>query len=142
MTAPEGTNLEQAKVILQRHRIEKLPVVDSKGRLRGLITIKDIEKARAFPRASKDARGRLVVGAAVGVSEGNRQRTEALVGAGCDVLVVDTAHGHSKNVLDMVRWVSSTFSDVVVVGGNVATAEGTEALIDAGADVVKVGIGP
>ena len=142
VTAPEGTNLEQAKVILQRHRIEKLPVVDSKGRLRGLITIKDIEKARAFPRASKDARGRLVVGAAVGVSEGNRQRTEALVGAGCDVLVVDTAHGHSKNVLDMVRWVSSTFSDVVVVGGNVATAEGTEALIDAGADVVKVGIGP
>ena len=142
VTAPEGTNLEQAKVILQRHRIEKLPVVDSKGRLRGLITIKDIEKARAFPRASKVARGRLVVGAAVGVSEGNRQRTEALVGAGCDVLVVDTAHGHSKNVLDMVRWVSSTFSDVVVVGGNVATAEGTEALIDAGADVVKVGIGP
>jgi IMP dehydrogenase len=142
VTAPEGTTLEQAKVILQKHRIEKVPVVDNKGRLKGLITIKDIEKARAFPFSSKDLRGRLVVGAAVGVGEDSKRRTEALVAAGCDVLVVDTAHGHSKNVLDMVKWVSQTFKDAIVVGGNVATAEGTEALIDAGADVVKVGIGP
>ena len=142
VTAPEGTTLEQAKGILQKHRIEKLPVVDSRGRLKGLITIKDIEKARAFPSASKDARGRLIVGAAVGVSDGNRERAEAIIGAGCDVLVVDTAHGHSKNVLDMVKWASSTFKDVIIVGGNVATADGTTALIEAGADVVKVGIGP
>jgi IMP dehydrogenase len=142
VTAPEGTTLEQAKVILQKHRIEKVPVVDAQGRLRGLITIKDIEKARAFPHASKDRRGRLLVGAAVGVGEDSKRRAEALVGAGCDVLVVDTAHGHSKNVLDMVRWTTQTFKDVIVVGGNVATAEGTEALIEHGADVVKVGIGP
>ncbi len=142
VTAPEGTTLEQAKVILQKHRIEKLPVVDREGRLRGLITIKDIEKARAFPHASKDKRGRLVVGAAVGVGEDSKLRAEALVGAGCDVLVVDTAHGHSKNVLEMVKWASGQFKDVIVVGGNVATAEGTEALIENGAEVVKVGIGP
>jgi len=142
VTAPEGTTLEQAKVILQKHRIEKLPVVDNQGRLRGLITIKDIEKARAFPHASKDRRGRLLVGAAVGVGEDSKRRAEALVGAGCDVLVVDTAHGHSKNVLDMVKWTSQQFKDVIIVGGNVATGEGTEALIENGADVVKVGIGP
>jgi len=142
VTAPEGTTLEQAKGILQKHRIEKLPVVDAQGRLRGLITIKDIEKARAFPHASKDRRGRLLVGAAVGVGEDSKRRAEGLVAAGCDVLVVDTAHGHSKNVLDMVRWTTQSFKDVIVVGGNVATAEGTEALIEHGADVVKVGIGP
>src|SRR3984957_6188335 len=102
VTAPEGTTLEQAKGILQKHRIEKLPVVDNTGRLKGLITIKDIEKARAFPNASKDARGRLIVGAAIGVSDGNKERAQALIASGCDVLVVDTAHGHSKNVLEMV----------------------------------------
>lgn len=142
VTAPEGTSLDQAKVILQKHRIEKLPVVDSSGRLKGLITIKDIEKARAFPNASKDKRGRLLVGAAIGVDATSQKRAEALVGAGCDVLVVDTAHGHSKNVLDQVRWAAKKFKDVIIIGGNVATPEGTEALIDAGADVVKVGIGP
>jgi IMP dehydrogenase len=142
VTAPEGTTLEQARGILQKYRIEKLPVVDDKGRLKGLITIKDIEKARAFPNATKDTHGRLIAGAAVGVGEGSRERTEALIEAGCDVLVIDTAHGHSKNVLEMVKWAANKFKDAIIVGGNVATAEGTEALIDAGADVVKVGIGP
>jgi IMP dehydrogenase len=142
VTAPEGTTLEQAKVILQKHRIEKVPVVDTQGRLKGLITIKDIEKARAFPNASKDKRGRLVVGAAMGVGEDSKRRSQALVTAGCDVLVIDTAHGHSKNVIEMVKWAVSSFKDTIIVGGNVATADGTSALIDAGADVVKVGIGP
>lgn len=142
VTAPEGTNLEQAKGILQQHRIEKLPVVDAKGKLKGLITIKDIEKARAFPTASKDGRGRLIVGAAVGVGDGSRERSQALVAAGCDVLVIDTAHGHSKNVLSMVEWARKEFPDTIVVGGNVATADATEALFKVGADVVKVGIGP
>jgi len=142
VTAPEGTNLEQAKGILQKHRIEKLPVVDAKGRLKGLITIKDIEKARAFPFASKDKHGRLIVGAAVGIGADGHDRAQALVEAGCDVLVVDTAHGHSKNVLEMIRWCGSQFKDTILVGGNVATAEATEGLIEAGAEVVKVGIGP
>ncbi len=142
VTAPEGTSLEQAKVILQKHKIEKLPVVDKNGVLKGLITIKDIEKARAFPHATKDLRGRLIAGAAIGVDHSSRERAEALVAAGCDVLVIDTAHGHSKNVLEQVKWARGYFKDVVLVGGNVATADGTEALIDAGADVVKVGIGP
>ncbi|MCX7979068.1 MAG: IMP dehydrogenase [Bdellovibrionaceae bacterium] len=142
ITAREGTTLEQAKLILQKHRIEKLPVVDERGRLKGLITIKDIEKAQAYPQASKDSRGRLMVGAAVGVGPDAQDRAQALLDAQVDVIVVDTAHGHSKNVLEMVRWVRSLSADLIVVAGNVVTEEGTEALIRAGADVVKVGIGP
>ncbi|MBK9293930.1 MAG: IMP dehydrogenase [Oligoflexia bacterium] len=142
ITAPEGTSLEQAKVTLQKHRIEKLPVVNAKGELKGLITIKDIEKARAFPNASKDKRGRLLVGAAIGVDKKSGERAEALISAGCDVLVIDTAHGHSKNVLEQIKWVSHHFKDVAIVSGNVATAEATQSLIEAGSDVVKVGIGP
>ncbi|MCC6277412.1 MAG: IMP dehydrogenase [Oligoflexia bacterium] len=142
VTAPEGTTLENAKGILQKHRIEKLPIVDSAGRLKGLITIKDIEKARAFPHASKDHRGRLIVGAALGIAGESRDRAESLAAAGVDVLVVDTAHGHSKNVLEMIKWCRSKFKDIILVGGNVATGEATQALIDSGADVVKVGIGP
>lgn len=142
ITTREGTTLEQAKAILQKHRIEKLPVVDGQNRLKGLITIKDIEKAEAFPLASKDRRGRLLVGAAVGVAEGARERAEALVAAGADVIVVDTAHGHSKNVLTMVEFLSQHFKDTVVVAGNVVTEEATKTLFQKGADVVKVGVGP
>lgn len=142
ITAEVGTTLEQAKEILQRYRIEKLPVVDKQKKLKGLITIKDIEKAKAYPNATKDSHGRLMVGAAVGVDQVSRERVEALTAAGVDVIVVDTAHGHSKNVLTMVNWVSSKFKDVIVVAGNVVTAEATEALIQEGADVVKVGVGP
>jgi IMP dehydrogenase len=142
ITAEVGTTLEQAKQILQRHRIEKLPVVDKKGKLKGLITIKDIEKAQAFPAATKDTHGRLIVGAAVGVDAVSRERVQALAAAGVDIVVVDTAHGHSKNVLSMVSWVSENFKDVVIVAGNVVTAEATEALMQKGADVVKVGVGP
>lgn len=142
VTAEVGTTLEQAKQILQRHRIEKLPVVDKKGKLKGLITIKDIEKAQAYPLATKDSHGRLMVGAAVGIDQTSRERVQALAAAGVDVVCVDTAHGHSKNVLSMVNWVASNFKDLIVVAGNVVTAEATEALIKQGADVVKVGIGP
>lgn len=142
VTAGEGTTLDQAKKILQKHRIEKLPVIDKEGRLKGLITIKDIEKAEAFPQATKDSKGRLVAGAAVGVGADSRDRVAALVAAGADVLCIDTAHGHSKNVLQMVKDVRSQHKDLIIVGGNVVTAEGTEALINAGADVVKVGVGP
>lgn len=142
VTAEVGTTLDKAKEILQRHRIEKLPIVDKEGRLKGLITIKDIEKAKEYPLATKDAHGRLVVGAAVGIDQTSRERVQALVAAGCDVICVDTAHGHSKNVLEMVEWVSKSFKDTVVVAGNVVTADATIALMDRGADVVKVGIGP
>lgn len=142
VTAEVGTTLEKAKEILQRHRIEKLPIVDKEGRLKGLITIKDIEKAKEYPLATKDSQGRLVAGAAVGIDATSRERVQALVAAGCDVICVDTAHGHSKNVLEMVEWVSKNFKDAVVVAGNVVTAEATEALISRGAEVVKVGIGP
>lgn len=142
ITAEVGTTLEQAKLILQRHRIEKLPVVDKTGKLKGLITIKDIEKAQAYPMATKDALGRLMVGAAVGIDQVSRERVEALAQAGVDVICVDTAHGHSKNVLSMVEWVANRFKDIIVVAGNVVTAEATEALISKGAEVVKVGIGP
>lgn len=142
VTAPVGTTLAQAKTILQKHRIEKLPVVDSAKKLKGLITIKDIEKAENFPKATKDSRGRLVVGAAIGVDGQGGNRAAALVGAGVDVLCIDTAHGHSKNVVEMVRWVRDNFKDVIIIAGNVVTKDGTEALIDAGADVVKVGVGP
>ncbi|WP_413581480.1 IMP dehydrogenase [Bdellovibrio sp. HCB288] len=142
VTAKMGTTLDEAKKILQKHRIEKLPVVDAKGKLKGLITIKDIEKARNYPQATKDNHGRLFVGAAIGVGTDSAERAEALVAAGVDVLCVDTAHGHSKNVVDMVKHVSKKFKDVIVVAGNVVTADGTKALIEAGADVVKVGVGP
>jgi len=142
VTATVGTTLEQARKILQKHRIEKLPIVDKNGMLKGLITIKDIEKAQTFPRATKDSRGRLFVGAAVGVDAKAFERVEALVAAHADVIVVDTAHGHSKNVLDMVQRVSKTFKDVIIMAGNVVTKEGTLALMEAGADVVKVGVGP
>lgn len=142
VTAKMGTTLEEAKKILQKHRIEKLPVVDSKGKLKGLITIKDIEKAKNYPQATKDEHGRLFVGAGVGVGADSRDRADALVAAGADVLCVDTAHGHSKNVLEMVKYISQKHKDVIVVAGNVVTAEGTQALLDAGAEVVKVGVGP
>ncbi len=142
VTAPVGTTLEQAKAILHQHRIEKLPVVDQKGNLKGLITIKDIEKAQTFPQATKDSHGRLLAGAAVGVDSTSRERVEALVAQGVDVVCVDTAHGHSKNVLEMVRWISEKFKDVVIVAGNVVTEDATLDLMSAGADVVKVGVGP
>jgi IMP dehydrogenase len=142
VTAPVGTTLTQAKVLLQKHRIEKLPVADGNGMLKGLITIKDIEKAQTFPQATKDKHGRLLVAAAIGVDSTSRERAQALVGAGVDVLCVDTAHGHSKNVIEMVSWAHKNFKDTVIVGGNVVTADATEQLIQAGCDVVKVGVGP
>ena len=141
VTAPVGTSLEQAREILHRNKIEKLPVVDADGCLRGLITVKDIRKRIEHPDATKDARGRLRVGAAVGVGPDAVERAAALVGAGVDVLVVDTAHGHSQGVVEMVARVAGRVA-VPVVAGNVATGEAAEALIDAGADAVKVGVGP
>jgi IMP dehydrogenase len=142
ITAPEGTNLKQAEEILQNHKIEKLPIVDDKSILRGLITYKDIQKFKNFPSACKDEYGRLRVGAAVGVAPENIDRVKALVAAGVDVITVDTAHGHSKGVLDMVKLVKSMYPDLQIIAGNVATGEGALALADAGADAVKVGIGP
>ncbi len=142
VTAEEGTTLEQAQKILQKHRIEKLPVVDKNYRLKGLITIKDIEKAQAYPQATKDSHGRLLVGAAVGVGADSKDRVDALVGAKVDAVCIDTAHGHSKNVIDMVKYVAQKYKDVIIIAGNVVTGDGTKALIEAGADVVKVGVGP
>lgn len=142
ITAPVGTTLEEAKEILQAHKIEKLPLVDENFNLKGLFTIKDIEKARQYPSAAKDARGRLLVAAALGVGPETMSRARALVGAGADALVVDTAHGHSTRVLKVVEELKSAFPSVQVIAGNVATAEGTLALIKAGADAVKVGVGP
>ena len=141
VTAPVGTTLEEAEEILHRHKIEKLPVVDGDGRLCGLITVKDIQKKIEYPNATKDDRGRLRVGAAVGVGPEAVERAQALVAAGVDVLVVDTAHGHSSGVLEMVRKIKSSV-EVDVIAGNVATGEATRALLEAGADAVKVGIGP
>jgi IMP dehydrogenase len=141
VTAPIGTTLPEAEAILHRHKIEKLPVVDAEGKLRGLITVKDIQKRIEFPKATKDERGRLRVGAAVGVGPDAWERTGALVDAGVDLLVVDTAHGHSAAVPEMVRRIKSEW-DVQVIAGNVATAEATKALVDAGADAVKCGVGP
>jgi IMP dehydrogenase len=142
VTAPVGTSLEEAKEILQRHKIEKLPIVDDDYNLKGLITIKDIEKARQYPNAAKDSHGRLRVAAAVGTGADTMERVEALVKAGVDAIVVDTAHGHSKGVLDTVRSIKGKYPDVDLIAGNVATKEATEALIKAGADAIKVGIGP
>ncbi len=141
-TVPVGTTLEEAKGILHKYKIEKLPVVDENGYLKGLITIKDIEKKEKYPNACKDDLGRLMVGAAIGVGEEAVRRAEALIEAGADVIVIDTAHGHSKGVISMVEKIKGLFPDVDVIAGNVATAEATEALIKAGADAVKVGIGP
>jgi IMP dehydrogenase len=141
VTAPVGTTLEEAESILHCHKIEKLPVVDAEGRLRGLITVKDITKRIEFPQATKDERGRLRVGAAVGVGPDARERARALVEGGVDVLVVDTAHGHSASVPEMVEWVKSEL-DVETIAGNVATAAATQALIDSGADAIKAGVGP
>lgn len=142
VTAPEGTTLEGAKAILARHKVEKLPLVDEHFRLRGLITIKDIEKARKFPQAAKDSNGRLLVAAAVGPGPEHLPRVEALVAARVDVVVVDTAHGHSQGVLEHVRRIRETFPDVEIIAGNIATYEGALALIEAGVDAVKVGVGP
>jgi len=142
ITAPLGTTLLQAEEILQNHKIEKLPVVDKDGNLCGLITFKDIQKFKNFPNACKDEYGRLRVGAAVGVAAENIDRVKALVSAGVDVITVDTAHGHSKGVIDMVKLVKEMYPGLQVIAGNVATAEGAIALADAGADAVKVGIGP
>jgi IMP dehydrogenase len=141
VTAPVGTTLEEAREILHRHKIEKLPVVDADGRLRGLITVKDIQKRIEFPLATKDERGRLRVAAAVGVGPDAVERAEALAGAGVDVLVLDTAHGHSAGVLEMARKLKSRL-DVELIVGNVATAEAAEALVDVGADAIKCGVGP
>ena len=142
VTTSQGTTLEEAKSILQKHRIEKLLVVNDSMELKGLITIKDIEKSTSHPHSSKDSRGRLLVGAAVGTDDISRQRVQVLIEKNVDVLVVDTAHGHSKNVLEMVEWVRKEFPDGVLVAGNVVTAPGCEALYEKGADVVKVGVGP
>ncbi|MBO8126804.1 MAG: IMP dehydrogenase [Firmicutes bacterium] len=142
ITAPVNTSLDEAKRILSQHRIEKLPLVDEENHLKGLITIKDIEKAKKYPLAAKDSKGRLRVAAAVGVGEDMLDRVAALVDAGVDAIVVDTAHGHSVHVLRAVAKIKENYPDVDVIGGNVATAEGTRDLIAAGADCVKVGIGP
>ncbi len=141
ITTRSGIDAEEAKALLHRHRIEKLLVVDDAGRLEGLITVKDIEKSIEYPGANKDERGRLRVGAAVGVGPDRMERVAALVEAGVDVLAVDTAHGHSYNVLRTVEEIKKLYADVEVIGGNVATREGAQALIDAGADGVKVGMG-
>ncbi len=142
VTVPPGTTLERAKELLHEHRIEKLLVVDEKGDLRGLITIKDIEKSERYPRACKDSMGRLRCGAAVGVGPDRDERVAALAEAGVDVVVVDTAHGHSRGVLEAVAELRRQYPDLPIVGGNVATGEGAEALIKAGASGVKIGVGP
>lgn len=142
ITAPRGTTLEEAKRILRKHKIEKLPLVDSERRLCGLITIKDIEKTRKYPNSAKDEKGRLLAGAAVGVGKDTIERTEALVDAGVDVLVVDTAHGHSSGVIETIKALKKRITGVDIIAGNVATADGAIALIEAGADAIKVGVGP
>jgi IMP dehydrogenase len=142
VTVPVGTTLDQAQALLHEHRIEKLPVVDKDGKLRGLITVKDIFKRRMYPNACKDEHGRLRVGAAVGASKADLERADLLVDAGADVIVVDTAHGHSQGVLDAVARVRERFPDIQLIGGNVGTVEGAEALADRGVDAVKVGVGP
>ena len=142
VTAPVGTDLEKAQEILKLHKVEKLPLVDEDGCLKGLVTIKDIQKARKYPNAAKDGHGRLLAGAAVGIAGNTMERVAALVKSHVDVIVVDTAHGHSHGVLNMVSAIKKAYPDLQLIGGNVATAGATEALIKAGADAVKVGIGP
>jgi IMP dehydrogenase len=142
ITVGEGTTLEEAKELLHKYKIEKLPVVDKGFRLRGLITMKDIEKIEKYPTASKDRMGRLRCGAAVGVGPDREERIQALIDVGCDVIVIDTAHGHSKRVIDAVKSTKSNFPDVDLIAGNIGTGEGADAVIKAGADGVKVGVGP
>ncbi|MCM3798794.1 IMP dehydrogenase [Caldibacillus thermoamylovorans] len=142
ITATVGTTIEEAGKILQKYRIEKLPLVDQSGVLKGLITIKDLEKVIEFPNAAKDEQGRLLVGAAVGITKDTMKRTEMLYKANVDVIVVDTAHGHSKGVIEVVKQIKELYPDLNLIAGNVATAEATKELFEAGADVVKVGIGP
>jgi IMP dehydrogenase len=142
VTAPVGTTMEQAMQLLRKYKIEKLPLVDENYNLKGLITIKDIEKTIKYPNSTKDKRGRLLVGAAVGIAKNTLERVQALKNAGVDVMVVDTAHGHSQGVIDMVARIKKDFPDLELIAGNVATGEGTEALIKAGADCIKIGIGP
>lgn len=142
ITAPVGTTLSEAEKILQKYKIEKLPLVDNNGVLQGLITIKDIEKVIEFPNSAKDKQGRLLVGAAVGVTADAMTRIDALVKASVDAIVLDTAHGHSQGVIDKVKEVRAKYPSLNIIAGNVATAEATKALIEAGANVVKVGIGP
>lgn len=142
ITAPEGTTLSEAQEILRKHKIEKLPIVDKDGMLKGLITIKDIEKAVRYPSSARDENGRLLAGAAIGVTADVLERVEALNSANVDVVVLDSAHGHSQNILNTLKKVKEAFPQLQVVAGNVATAEATQALIEAGADAVKVGIGP
>ncbi len=142
VTAPVGTTLEEAQRILGKHRIEKLPLVDENGYLKGLITIKDIEKSIQYPNSARDKNGRLLVGAAVGTAANTMERVAALVEAKVDIVAVDTAHGHSHKVIEQVKAIKKVYPDLPLIAGNVATAAATEALIDAGADVIKVGIGP
>jgi IMP dehydrogenase len=142
VTSPVGTTLDDAEKLLQQYKIEKLPLVDDHGVLKGLITIKDIEKVIEFPNAAKDDQGRLIVGAAVGVTKDGMRRVDKLVESGVDIIVIDTAHGHSKGVIDQVQAVRKAYPDLNIVAGNVATGEATKALIEAGANIVKVGIGP
>lgn len=142
ITAPEGTTLEEAEEILQHHRIEKLPVVDGSNKLCGLITFKDIQKKKNFPQACKDSHGRLRVGAAVGVTADTMDRIDALIASGVDAVFVDTAHGHSRGVLDTVKKIRTTYKDLQIIGGNIATESAAKALVEAGVNAVKVGIGP
>ena len=142
MTVPEGTTPEQAKALLNKHKLERLLVINEAFELRGLITVKDITKQLNFPNAARDDAGKLRVGAAVGVGDGTEERVAALAAAGVDAIVVDTAHGHSKGVIERVRWVKQNYPHIQVVGGNIATGSAALALVEAGADAVKVGIGP
>jgi len=142
VTVPEGTTPEQAKALLNKHKLERLLVINEAFELRGLITVKDITKQLNFPNAARDDAGKLRVGAAVGVGDGTEERVAALAAAGVDAIVVDTAHGHSKGVIERVRWVKQNYPHIQVVGGNIATGSAALALVEAGADAVKVGIGP
>ncbi|HAP01640.1 MAG TPA: IMP dehydrogenase [Bacteroidetes bacterium] len=142
ITAPEGTDMKKAEDILQNYKVEKLPVINKKGKLVGLITYKDILKLKSFPNSSKDNKGRLLVGAAVGVTADTMKRVESLLSVGCDVIAVDTAHGHSLGVITMVKQLKKNFKNIQLIAGNIATGEGAKALADAGADAVKVGVGP
>lgn len=142
ITAPEGTGLAEAQEILSKHKVEKLPIVDKDNHLKGLITIKDIEKAVQYPNSARDAQGRLLAGAAIGVTDDCLQRVEALVNAGVDVVVLDSAHGHSRNILNKIKEIKTAYPELQVIAGNIATAEAARALIEVGADCIKVGIGP
>jgi IMP dehydrogenase len=142
VTAPVGTTLNEAQEILRRHKIEKLPIVNDKNELKGLITIKDIEKTTKYPNSAKDSRGRLICGAAIGVTQDAVDRARALLDAGADFLVLDSAHGHSNNIIKKIDLIKNTFPDCQLVAGNIATGEAAEDLIKAGADAVKAGIGP